>query len=319
MLIIVCMPVTQEHKELLIDAAKDAQILFCEGDSIPTEALSQAEVIIGNPPISALTQANALKLLQINSAGTGEYLRLQSLQPKAALCCATGSYGLAISEHMIGCLLMLMKNLALYRDNQFSAQWKSLGFVDSLEGARVLCVGMGDIGSAFAQRASALGAHVCGVRRTAGDVPSYCEAVYPTNRIDEIIGQFDVVALSMPETPDTIGFLHADRIAKMRNGSYLLNVGRGSAVDQDALLSALRSGKLKGAALDVTTPEPLPPDHPLWQEPRCIITPHISGGYRLPETHTKIIRLACQNITALREGLPLSSLVDYATGYAHSR
>ncbi len=319
MTIVVCMPVTAEHKKWLEEAAPGDEIIYCEQNEIPADALSRAEIIVGNPDVNLLRDAKNLRLLQINSAGTGNYPKLREIQPQAALCCATGSYGLAISEHMLGCLLMLMKNLALYRDQQFAGKWESLGFVDSIEGSKVLCVGMGDIGSAFAMRMHALGASVSGVRRSGGEAPEYCENVYKTAQLGEIIGEFDVVALSMPETDETKGMFNAELFAKMKDGSYILNVGRGSAIDQDALLQALQSGKVKGAALDVTTPEPLPADHPLWTQPNCIVTPHISGGYRLPATHSKIIRLACRNICALREGKKLESQVDYETSYAATR
>lgn len=319
MTIIVCMPVTDEHKNWLAEAAGKDELIFCEQDSIPAEALARAEVIIGNPPVDCLKNANSLRLLQINSAGTGPYPALEKMQPQAALCCATGSYGLAISEHMIGSLLMMMKNLSFYRDQQFEGKWESHGFVDAISGSRVLALGMGDIGSAFAERMHALGATVVGVRRNTAEVPPYCEAVYPVEKLDEILPQFDIIGMSMPETPETIGMMNEKRFSLMKDGVYLVNVGRGSAIDQDALLSALRSGKVKGASLDVTTPEPLPADHPLWQEPRCVITPHISGGYRLPATHSKIIRLACRNLNALREGKPLESQVDYATTYSRRK
>lgn len=316
MTIIVCMPVTEEHRQWLAQAAAGDELIYCEQNALPEQALFRAAVIIGNPPLECLSRAHKLRLLQINSAGTGEYPRLATLQPQAALCCATGSYGLAISEHMIGALLMMMKKLAMYRDQQFAGRWESHGFVDAIEDSSVLVLGMGDIGSAFAKRMHALGAHVCGVRRTPGPVPEYCEAVYTVDSLDEILPRFDIIGMAMPETPETKGMMSAARFALLKDGAYLVNVGRGSAIDQDALLHALRSGKLAGAALDVTTPEPLPPEHPLWKEPRCVITPHISGGYRLPATHSKIIRLACRNLCALREGRPLESQVNYATTYS---
>ena len=323
--ILVCMPVKEEHIAWLREAAPDDEIVILEpGDTkdafkgpigLTDEHLAAADVIIGNPPVDRLDKATRLRLLQLNSAGTGEYPRLHEMQPQAALCCATGSYGLAISEHMIGALLEMMKKLALYRDQQFQGRWEGLGFVDSIDGASVLCVGMGDIGSAFARRMHALGAHVTGIRRSEGPCPDYVDAVYTADRLDVLLPEADVVALSMPETPETRGMMGKEQFARMKQGAYLLNVGRGSAVDQEALLEALRCGKLGGAALDVTTPEPLPADHPLWKEPLCVITPHVSGGFRLPATHDRIMRLACRNLVALREGRPLESRVDFSTGY----
>lgn len=315
MKILVCMPVTETHKEWLAQAAGADELLFCEQSELPADFLAEADIVIGNPSLDDLKDAKKLKLLQLNSAGTGNYTRLPEICPGAMLCCATGSYGLAISEHMLGVLLMMMKKLALYRDQQFAGKWDSLGFVDSIDGANALVLGMGDIGSALAMRLHALGAHVTGIRRTVGEKPDYCEAVYTIDHLDELLPKADIVAMSMPETDLTRGMMNEKRFAEMKQGAYLVNVGRGSAVDQDALLAALQSGHIAGAALDVTSPEPLPPEHPLWQQPNCVITPHISGGYRLPETHNRIMRLACRNIAAVREGHTPESLVDFETGY----
>lgn len=315
MRILVCMPVTDEHKLWLFQAAPGEIIDYMDSETLTENDVRDADVIIGNPPLQLLESMKNLRLLQLNSAGTGGYTRLAEVRPQAALCCATGSYGLAISEHMLGVLLMLMKKLALYRDQQFSGDWRSLGFVDSISGAEALCVGMGDIGSSFAKRLHALGALVTGVRRSPGDTPDFCRAVITTAELDAYLPNADIVALSMPETPETCGMFNEKRISLMKKGSYLLNVGRGSAIDQDALLSALREGRIAGAALDVTSPEPLPPEHPLWKEPNCVITPHVSGGFRLPETHSRIIRLACRNLRALMEDKPLESIVDPQTGY----
>ncbi|MPN29154.1 Glyoxylate/hydroxypyruvate reductase A [bioreactor metagenome] len=109
--------------------------------------------------------------------------------------------------------------------------------------------------------------------------------------------------------------MHRARFEKMKGGSYLINVGRGSAVDQEALLWALQSGKLAGAGLDVCDPEPLPGDHPLWKQENLLLTPHISGQYYLKSTQDRITRLICGNLKALREGRELTVRVDFETGY----
>ena len=107
----------------------------------------------------------------------------------------------------------------------------------------------------------------------------------------------------------------AARIAKMKDGAILLNVGRGTIVDSAALCAALERGKLAGAALDVTDPEPLPADHPLWKQKNAVITPHVSGGFHLQETHERIIRIMAENLRAFCAGAPLRNVVDFETGY----
>ena len=180
----------------------------------------------------------------------------------------------------------------------------------------VLCVGLGDTGSHFATLAAALGARTAGVRRRAGGVcPPGVERVYGTDELDEALPRYDVVALSMPETPATVHIIDRRRLALMKEGSFLLNVGRGSAIDQDALLDMLRSGHIAGCGLDVTTPEPLPEDHPLWREPNALITPHIAGSFHLEYTRERIVDIAIENVRRLADGRECVSRVDPARGY----
>ena len=311
--ILVVMPAADSHRRQLEAAAPGA--VFTYASSPAEEDVARADAIVGNIRPELLAHAKNLKLLQLNSAGSNPYLSLPAVCPGARLCCATGAYGLAISEHMMGVLLELMKKLALYRDNQFEGRWQDLGPVTSVYGANVLVVGMGDIGTSFARLCAAFSARVTGVRRRAGEKPDFVESIRTPADLDALLPEADVVFLSLPETPETIGLMSDQRIALMKETAYLLNCGRGSAVDQAALLRAVRAGKLAGAGLDVTTPEPLSQDHPLWREPRIVITPHVSGQYHLAETHNRIVALACRNLRALQSGGPLESEVSFSAGY----
>ena len=312
--ILVVLPAADSHRRQLEAAAPGA--VFTYASSPAEEDVARADAIVGNIRPELLAHAKNLKLLQLNSAGSNPYLSLPAVCPGARLCCATGAYGLAISEHMMGVLLELMKKLALYRDNQFEGRWQDLGPVTSVYGANVLVVGMGDIGTSFARLCAGFGAHVTGVRRTARrEKPDFVEAVAAMDALDTLLPAADVVFLSLPETPETIGLMNEQRFALMKDGAYLLNCGRGSAIDQTALLRAVRSGKLAGAGLDVTTPEPLSPDHPLWREPRIAITPHVSGHFHLSETQNRIISIACENLRAMETGGALRSEVHFSAGY----
>ena len=311
--ILVVMPAADSHRRQLEAAAPGA--VFTYASSPAEEDVARADAIVGNIRPELLAHAKNLKLLQLYSEGSNQYLSLPAVCPGARLCCATGAYGLAISEHMMGVLLELMKKLALYRDNQFEGRWQDLGPVTSVYGANVLVVGMGDIGTSFARLCAAFGARVTGVRRRAGEKPDFVESIRTPADLDALLPEADVVFLSLPETPETIGLMSDQRIALMKETAYLLNCGRGSAVDQAALLRAVRAGKLAGAGLDVTTPEPLSQDHPLWREPRIVITPHVSGQYHLAETHNRIVALACRNLRALQSGGPLESEVSFSAGY----
>ena len=133
--------------------------------------------------------------------------------------------------------------------------------------------------------------------------------------VDEYLPQADCVAITLPGTTATKGMFDAERMAKMKDGAILLNVGRGMIVDTDALCAALENGKLAGAGVDVTDPEPLPADHPLWKMENAVITPHISGGYHLQETHDRIVRIMAENLKRFLAGEPLRNVVDFSTGY----
>ena len=148
---------------------------------------------------------------------------------------------------------------------------------------------------------------------------SGADEVYGLDALDSLLPRADVVALSLPGNPSTRHVLNRERIGLLNPNAIVLNVGRGTAIDTDALCDALYEGRIAGAALDVTDPEPLPEDHPLWDAPRTLITPHISGGYSLPETLEQICGIFAENLERFRKGEPLRNVVDMETGYAFAR
>lgn len=315
MTVTVLIPVEERHKKILENAAPEYRFCYRTPETVTREELDESDILIGNPPASFLHGSPRLKWLQCNSAGTEPFLQPGVLYPDTLLTNATGAYGLAISEHMLGMLLELFKKLHLYRDAQHLHQWKSLGRVRSIEGSIVLVLGMGDIGGEFARKVKALGATVIGVRRTDTRKPDYVDELYLTEELDRMLPRADVVAVALPGNGETAGMLNRKRIESMKEGAVLLNVGRGVIVDTEALCDALESGHLGGAGLDVTDPEPLPENHRLWNLPNAVITPHISGFYHLPETLERIVRISAENLEAYRSGRPLRNQVDFSTGY----
>lgn len=273
------------------------------------------DIIIGNLPKEKLNIAKNLKWLQLNSAGADVYVKEGVLPEGVILTNATGAYGLAISEHMLGVLLELLKKLNLYRDNQRENIWKDEGEVRSIYGSTVLVVGLGDIGSEFAKRIKALGGYTIGIRRSDTRKPEFIDELYLMDKLDEVLGRADVVALTLPQTKDTYKLFNKDRLLKMKKGAVLLNVGRGTVIDTDALYEVLQEDYLFGAAIDVTDPEPLPSAHNLWDLKNVIITPHISGDYHLRETHNRIVNIAAENLKAYLKGEELKNIVDLSTGY----
>lgn len=325
---LVTIPTGERHRNLLQQAAPGWEFRFRGTDTLvcaPQEALpgqpvtqedvDWAQVILGNVPAAMLHGSPALEWLQTNSAGVEAYIQPGVLAGDTLLTNASGAYGLAIAEHMLGMLLELFKKLELYRDAQKSGAWQSQGAVKAVYGSTVLVLGMGDIGGEFAARCKALGAKVIGVRRSPRPCPEYADEVHLLEDLDSLLPQADVVAVTLPGTDATRGLMSRERLAKMKEGAVLLNVGRGFIVDTEALCDALERGHLSGAGVDVTDPEPLPPTHRLWNIPTAVVTPHISGFYHLRETHERIVGIFLENLRHFQAGEPLRNLVDFATGY----
>ena len=176
-------------------------------------------------------------------------------------------------------------------------------------GGTVLVAGAGHVGSDFARLCQGLGARTIGLKRTVSGPVEGFDEVYPMDELDRLLPQADVVSLVLPHSPQTVRLMDGRRIALMKNDAILLSAGRGSVLDQDALAAAMTAGKLWGAALDVTDPEPLPPDSPLWDVPNLLLTPHVAGGMRLEITRRKCVEMAQENLRRYLAGEKLVNQV----------
>ncbi|MCD7753052.1 MAG: D-2-hydroxyacid dehydrogenase [Clostridiales bacterium] len=313
--ILVTIPMDSRQRQTLAAIAPEAAVRYTTGADVTGEEIAQAEIILGNVPIPLLKNAKCLKWLQLNFAGSDNYAAPGMLPEGVLLTNASGAYGLAISECMLAGVLHLIKHLDRYQRNQEQHLWHDEGQVSSIEGSTTLVVGLGDIGGSFARRMHALGSTVIGIRRNVTDRPDYLSALYQMDALDQLLPLADFVSLSLPNSPQTRKIIGPAQLARMKNTAILINVGRGSAVDTEALNDALRSGEIGGAVLDVVDPEPLPPEHPLWDAPHLLLTPHVSGNYNLPETLRQVVNIALRNLAAYLNGQPMESVVDRATGY----
>lgn len=315
--VLVTIPVNDGHKEYLENIGKDCEFRYVPIARVTEADVEQAQIIIGNVPSSMIRESPRLQWIQLNSAGSDAYCKPGVLKPGTILTNATGAYGLAISEYMIGVSIMLQNKLYLYHKNQLEHVWRDEGNVTSIYGSTTLVIGLGDIGGEYAKRMKALGSYTIGVRRTKSEKPDYLDEIYTVERLDEFLPRADFVSLSLPNSPGTRHIMNEERLMRMKPTAFLINVGRGEAVDADALCRVLKSGRLGGCALDVTAPEPLPADHPLWDAPRTIITPHIAGKFHLQETFERIVRIAGGNLEKFLAGKTgeMRNLVDFATGY----
>lgn len=288
-----------------------------EGPSQLSSTASDYEIIFGHPPPGILASFKSLRWLCSDFAGIEVYLDDRLFPNDTVLLSnSSGAYGTAISEHIVMVSLMLLRRMPEYQSTIARREWTSFSPIRSINGSHVVIVGTGDIGTNTAVRMKALGAKVTGVSRTgkSGDDSSF-EKVVKVDQIDDVLPDADIVVLAVPETKMTKGLMSKSRIEMMKKSAFLINVGRGSAVDQDALIQALKNGDISGAALDVMTPEPLPNESTLWDCPNTIITPHVSGDMALGKTCDLVVEMFCRDLINFVEGKKLVNFVDRKIGY----
>ena len=310
--VLVTVPVSDAQKKWLREQSKDVcDICFLQKESVTDEILGEQDALIGNLPAAFLKGKDNLQWVQLNSAGADAYTSAGILSPECILTTAVGAYGLAVSEHMVALSFAMVRRLGQYGRNQVRHAWKPCGRIDSIEGSTVLILGLGDIGGSYAAKMKALGACTVGLRRSRAEKPSYLDEQGTIDQLDEYLPEADLVAMVLPGSPETYHIMDDRRIGLMKEGAYLLNCGRGTAVDLQALEAALRSGHLACAALDVTESEPLPADSPLWDLDNLILTPHVAGNFYLQETVNRIIRIAGENLRAWVNGEPMRNVTRH--------
>lgn len=309
--VLIAVDVNDQHVELFKEAASGkCDFVIKPMAELTEDDVAKVQAIIGNVSPDLVKKASKLEFLQLNSAGYDQYVQPGVLDPKVSLCNAVGSYGLTVSEHMLALSFDLIRHLALYRDKQHAHDWSDCGNVTSIWGSTIAVLGLGDIGGSYAQKVKALGAKcVIGVRRNVNNKPDYVDEIYAFEDLDKVLPRADIVAMVLPDSPTTRNLMHKERLFRMKKGAYIINVGRGTAVNQEDLLEAIRADHIGGAALDVTAPEPLPSDSPLWDEPRIVLTPHVAGNFFLQETFERMIRISVRNLHAYLEGSELKNLV----------
>jgi phosphoglycerate dehydrogenase-like enzyme len=265
-----------------------------------------------------LENAPNLVWAQSRSAGVDRYMSIDALvnNDRIVLTNMRAAHGPTIADHSMAMLLSLTRSLRAYDAQQREHEWRRTPpGTDSiaLQGRTMLVVGFGGIGSEIGRRAHGFGMRIIATRRSDRPGPDWVDRMGTGDDLMAMLPEADVVALAVPLTPETERLIDADAFNAMKEGAYLINIARGRVVDTDAMLDALRSGRLAGAGLDVTDPEPLPPDHPLWDEPNVIITPHVAGVADL--TRDRAFALLKENIRRFDAREPLLNVVDKEAGY----
>jgi len=266
----------------------------------------------------ALPNASRLRWLQTAGAGVEGLVGAGLDERGIVLTNGSGVMASNMAEHVVGLMLAFARGLpAIIRANT-RHDWHSgvsMENVFDLDGQHVVLVGLGDIGQEIAARLKSFGMAITGVRRSGpgGQLVANVDRVVSIDELDRVLAEADHVVSSVPLTSQTTGLFDAERFAACKWGAYFYNVGRGGSVVQRDLIAALESGQIAGAGLDVTTPEPLPSDDPLWSAPNVIITGHTSGA--TPRFGQRVLDLFRDNLNRYVSDQPLRNVVDLERGY----
>ncbi len=277
-----------------------------EQDRDWAELLALAEVLfdVDRPNVRAglLERAPRLRWIQASSSGVGEWIRRLGLVDTPVLVTnAAGIHAVPLAEFALFAMLYFTKCMPRVQADRAARHWERFAG-GLLRGRTAGIIGMGAVGTEVGRAASGIGMRVLGVRRSS--MP---------DELQRLLAESDFVVVCAPYTVDTDTLLNEAALRSMKLGAVLINIARGSLVDEDALLAALRSGHLGGAALDVFRHEPLPPESPFWSEPNVLITPH-SMSTAVGENDL-LVDLFCDNLRRYLHGEPLRNLVDKARGY----
>ena len=293
-----------------------AEVHFYKAESEIPQSDFDTDIIYGFAP-SIVKTSKKLKWLCVPWAGVDSIMAPGYFANEDCLLTnAAGAYGVSIAEHMIAVSLVMMRRLDEFLSESREGKWLLPRAQKSLKDCRITVLGTGDIGTSFAKRARAFEpASITGVCRSGKSRETVYDKVLAVSTLDTILPETDLLAMSLPATPETCGILSRARISLLPEGAYIVNVGRGSAIDETALAENLESGHLAGAALDVFQTEPLPQESKLWKTKNLLITPHVAGNMTLAYTKDKNVEMFVEDLHNFTAGRQLRYLVDRKLGY----
>ena len=287
---------------------------FGEDAAAFAAGMADAEVLVAHTAAltEGLPKSPKLRLIYVTSAGLDKLAPFDWLPDGVALLNNRGTHATKAGEYGLMALLMLVNRMPALATAQREGQWAPVNGT-ALAGQHVVVAGLGALGGSTAVHAKQFGMRVTGVRTSVAPHPG-CDRVVATADLDAVLGEADVLFLATPLTAATRGLLSRGRIAKLKKGAGVVNIGRGGLVEQEALLDALDAGHVGGAVLDVFDEEPIPPGHRLWTTRNLIITPHTSADD--PATYNvRSLEILLENLRALRDGRALPNQFDIARGY----
>lgn len=307
------------HREAIIEKAGsyDVEVCFAASeDEIPSD-FSEPDIIYGFG-VKTAQNCRTLKWMCVPWAGVDSLMKPGIFaNDECILTNSSGAYGVSIAEHIIAVTLMMMRHLTTYHEEILKGNWgRERYHQDSIKDSRITVLGTGDIGCTFATRARAFEpAGIVGVSRSGVCERFDFDKMLKTDDLDSVLPDTDLLVMSLPGTDETVNILNRERIMSMPQGAYIVNVGRGSAIDDDALCDALESGHLGGASLDVFKTEPLPKESRLWKTKNLLITPHVAGNLTLDHTLNKNVDMFLEDMDNFFNDRPLKNKVDRSRGY----
>jgi phosphoglycerate dehydrogenase-like enzyme len=308
-----------EAIEHLKGAAPDVELVRA-GNAIEAQSLAaNVDAVIGagacTPGI--LAAGKSIRWVQVLSAGVEECVAIPAIQQRDILVTNMQRImGPVIAEHVTAMMLALTRGLNAFIPAQRERAWKrdaAAGRMAVVEGKTMLVVGLGGIGTEIAKRAHALGMRVIATRASGRTGPDFVSYVGLPDELLKLASEADVVVNATPLTPQTTDLFDAAFFARMKPAAYFINIGRGKSVVTAALVEALENGKIAGAGLDVTEPEPLPPDHALWTFSNVVITPHVAANSDLGSAAQ--MEVVKENVRRYTAGERMLSVVDVGRGY----
>jgi phosphoglycerate dehydrogenase-like enzyme len=318
---VVVMGATLEEPPPGIGVIADAvELIFADTEESLGEALEGSDVILAWKPRSGLLQpvwhrAGGVKWIQSASAGVDRLLFPGLIDSHVVVTNARGVFDQAIAEYVLTLLLTFAKGMPGVWDRQGRAEWKPRD-TEGLAGKHVLVVGVGPIGRAIGVACQGMGMTVRGVATVSRRRDDVFRVVYGADELLDALAWADYVVDVLPGTPDTQHLFGQKAFGAMRPAARFVNVGRGSTVDEPALVRALQEGRIGGAALDVFEEEPLPKDSPLWSMPNVIVSPHMAGDFA--GWREALVELFVENLQRYLTGRPLKNVVDKERGYVPS-
>lgn len=290
--------------------------------AVVSGVLTETEVLLSNPvvPDDVLSRAPNLKWVQLTSAGADRLIDSELVRASSvSVTTASGIHAVPIGEYVIGAMIAFAKGFPRSFRGQQENTWRPY-IASELEDATVGILGLGAIGRHVAKLAKGFGMRVIATRRSQEKRMSGADAGEPNvdemftrDEIPALLGECDYVVLAVPLTEESRHLIGEAELAAMKRNAVIVNIARGAVIDQQALIRAVKNGVIGGAALDVTDPEPLPPDSELWSLDNVMITPHISGG--TPRYMDRAIELFCDNLRRYLTEEPLRNVVDPSRGY----